>query len=144
MKRTVVDASVILKWYLLDETHGVKALALLQQCTARELEILAPSLLTYELMNGLVIAARSARLDQDTVSLSFSGFMNLGIRLYDISFFADKMLQYCRLYGRSVYDSSYLALAEREGVDLITADERLFNSVQRDLSWVRWIGSLTL
>jgi predicted nucleic acid-binding protein len=140
MKRAVVDASVILKWYLLDEVHGAQALALLQQCAARELEILAPSLLTYELMNGLVIAGRRARLDQDTISLSFSGFMSLGVRFYDISFFVDKIFQYCRLYGRSVYDSSYLALAEQEGADLITADERLFNAVQKDLPWVRWIG----
>ena len=140
MKRVVLDASVILKWYLLDEAHGTQALALLQQCAAGKLEILAPSLLTYELMNGLVIAGRRARLDQSTISLSFSGFMNLGIRFYDISFFADKVLQYCRFYGRSVYDSSYMALAEQEGVDLITADERLFNSVQKDLPWVRWIG----
>jgi predicted nucleic acid-binding protein len=140
MKRAVVDASVILKWYFLDEAYGAQALTLLQQCTARELEILAPSLLAYELMNGLVIAGRRARLDQNIISLSFRGFMNLGIRFYDIAFFADKILQYCRLYGRSVYDSSYLALAEQEGVDLITADERLFNSVQKDLPWVRWIG----
>jgi len=140
MKRAVVDASAILKWYLLDEAHGAQALALLQQCTAGELEILAPSLLTYELLNGLVIAARRARLDQNIISLSFKGFMSLGVRFYEVSFFADKVLEYCRLYGRSVYDSSYLALAEQEGVDLITADERLFNSVQKDLPWVRWIG----
>ena len=139
MKRTVVDASAILKWYLLDEVHGAQALALLQQCTAGELEILAPSLLTYELMNGLVIAGRRARLDQNTISLSFKGFMSLGVRFYEVSFFAGKMLQYCRLYGRSAYDSSYLALAEQEGVDLITADERLFNRVQKDLPWVRWL-----
>jgi predicted nucleic acid-binding protein len=140
MKRAVVDASVILKWYLLDETHGAQAMALLQQCTAGELEILAPSLLGYELMNGLVIAGRRARLDQNTISLSFRGFMSLGIRFYEVSFFSDKVLHYCRIHGRSVYDSSYLALAEQEGVDLITADERLFNSVQKDLPWVRWIG----
>ncbi|MDZ4165860.1 MAG: type II toxin-antitoxin system VapC family toxin [Smithellaceae bacterium] len=140
MKRAVVDASAILKWYLLDEEHGAQAMALLEQCTAGELEILAPSLLTYELMNGLVIAGRRARLDQNTISLSFRGFMNLGIRFYECSFFADKMLQYCLLYGSSAYDSSYLALAEQEGVDLITADEKLFNAVQKELPWVRWIG----
>ena len=56
MKRSVVDASVILKWYRLDEAHGAQALVLLQKCIAGELEILVPSLLTYELMNGLVIA----------------------------------------------------------------------------------------
>lgn len=140
MKRAVVDASVILKWYLLDEAHGEQAVALLQQCADRELEILAPSLLTYELLNGLVIAGRRARLDQDTISLSFNGFMSLGIRFYDISLFADKTLHYCQMYNCSVYDSSYLALAEQEGADLITADERLFNAVQKDLPWIRWIG----
>jgi predicted nucleic acid-binding protein len=140
MKQAVVDASVILKWYLLDEAHGAQALVLLQQCTAGELKLLAPSLLTYELMNGLVIAGRRARLDQNTILLSFRGFMSLGIRFYEVSSFADRVPHYCQLYGRSAYDSSYLALAEREGVDLITADERLFNSVQKDLPWVRWIG----
>jgi predicted nucleic acid-binding protein len=142
MKRAVLDASVILKWYLLDEEYGAQALILLQQRTAGELEILAPSLLAYELMNGLVIAGRRARLDQGTISLSFKGFMMLGVQFYDLSFLADKVLQYSRLYGRSIYDSSYLALADQEGIDLITADERLFNSVQNDLPWVRWIGNL--
>jgi predicted nucleic acid-binding protein len=55
---------------------------------------------------------------------------------------ADKVLQYSRLYGRSIYDSSYLALADQEGIDLITADERLFNRVLKDLPWIRWIGNL--
>lgn len=141
MKRAVLDASVILKWYLLDEEHGAQALTLLQQRTAGELEILAPSLLTYELMNGLVIAGRRARLDQGAISRSFRGFMMLGVQFYDLSLLADKVLQYALLYGRSVYDSSYLALADQEGIDLITADERLFNRVQKDLPWVRWIAN---
>ncbi len=29
MKRTVIDASVVLKWYLADEKHGEKALGFL-------------------------------------------------------------------------------------------------------------------
>ncbi|MCK9365516.1 MAG: type II toxin-antitoxin system VapC family toxin [Syntrophales bacterium] len=139
MKRAVVDASVILKWYLVDEACGAQAISLLQQCVAGELEILAPSLLQYELMNGLVIAGRRARLDQSAISSSFRSFMSLGIRFYDVYSLADKVLHYCRLYGRSVYDSSYLALAEQEGVDLSTADERLFNAVQKDLPWVHLI-----
>lgn len=139
MKRLVVDASVILKWYLADEVHGEKALALLKQHAIGELEILAPTLLTYELMNGLVIAGRRARIDENAVSLSLKGFLNLGIQFYDLNYFADKVFLYARLYGRSVYDSSYLALAELERVDFITADERLFNSVKKELPWVRRI-----
>lgn len=51
MKHLVIDASVILKWYLSDEAHGEQALSLLKQCAIGELQILAPNLLSYELMN---------------------------------------------------------------------------------------------
>jgi len=42
LKRTVIDASVVLKWYLADEKHGEKALGLLNRYISNELDILAP------------------------------------------------------------------------------------------------------
>lgn len=38
------------------------------------------------------------------------------------------------------YDAHYLALAEREGCDFWTADERLWKAVRPQLTWVRWLG----
>jgi predicted nucleic acid-binding protein len=38
------------------------------------------------------------------------------------------------------YDVTYLALAQLEGVELWTADERLYNAVKGKLAWVRWVG----
>jgi predicted nucleic acid-binding protein len=35
-----------------------------------------------------------------------------------------------RLYDRSFYDGLYVALAERTGCPLVTADRRLYNSLQ--------------
>ncbi len=40
----------------------------------------------------------------------------------------------------ATYDPHYLALAEREGCEFWTADERLWNAVKADLPWVRWLG----
>jgi len=37
---------------------------------------------------------------------------------------------------------SYLALAEAEGIPLITADEGLYNTVKKDLKWVKWTGEV--
>jgi len=142
MKRAVIDASVILKWYLLDEVHGENALALLYEYVAGRLEILAPSLATYEVMNGLVIAGRRARFEEDAIATSIDSFMSLGIRFYDVSLFADKLIYYSLRYDRSVYDASYLSLADQEGVDMITADQRLYNSVKKDLPWVHWVGGV--
>lgn len=43
----------------------------------------------------------------------------------------------------TAYDAHYLALAEIEGCEFWTADERLYNSVKDDFPLIRWLGELT-
>ncbi len=42
-------------------------------------------------------------------------------------------------HERTAYDAAYSALAPREGL-LITGDKRLYNVVNGELLWIRWIG----
>ena len=42
--------------------------------------------------------------------------------------------------GLTAHDAHYLALAESQRCECWTADERLRNTVKRELAWVRWIG----
>lgn len=43
-------------------------------------------------------------------------------------------------YGfATVYDATYLALAELRGCEFWTADERLFNRVKDTLTFVKWL-----
>ena len=67
MKRAVLDASVILKWYLVDEDHGQPAIDLLERYLADDLEIIAPSLLEYEVINGLLVAQKHSRLPEEVI-----------------------------------------------------------------------------
>ena len=142
MKSAVLDASVILKWYLFDETYGQKALDLLHRFITRELNILSPSLLEYEVINGLIIAQKREGIREEKILEAIEGFFDLQIDLKDLSHFYQKALHYCKLYNRSLYDASYLALAETEGIPLITVDEGLFHAVKKDLKWVTWIGEV--
>jgi len=142
MKSAVLDASVILKWYLLDEMYGQKALDLLHRFIMKELTILSPSLLEYEVINGLIIAQKRGRIKEEKILMAIEGFFDLQIDLRDLSHFYQRSLKYCRVYNRSLYDASYLAMAETEGIPLITADEVLYNAVKKDLKWVKWIGEV--
>jgi len=142
MKSAVLDASVILKWYLLDEMYGQKALDLLHRFITKELTILSPSLLEYEVINGLIIAQKRGRIKEEKILIAIEGFFDLQIDLRDLSHFYQRSLKYCRVYNRSLYDASYLAMAETEGIPLITADEVLYNAVKKDLKWVKWIGEV--
>ena len=140
MKRAVLDASVVLKWYLSDENHGKVALALLNRYLKEDLEILAPPLLEYEVMNGLVVAQRRGRLEEGIIVSAIEGFLNLGIKIVGVSDLFSRVLHFCRFYSRSAYDASYLALAEAEQIHFITADAPLYNAVKKDLGWVKWLG----
>ena len=142
MKKVVLDASVILKWYLPDESYGEKALSLLHGHIAKELDVLSPSLLEYEVINGLMIAQKRGRVKEEKILSAIEGFVELGIRLVNLSRFYARIFKYCSVYKRSVYDASYLALAEVEGISLITADEGLYNSIRKDLKWVKWLGDI--
>jgi len=142
LKRLVIDASVVLKWYLTDEEYGEKALNLLTKYISNELDFLAPSLLEYEVVNGLIIAQKRGRIKEEKILLAIDGFMDLNIKLKDLSQLYPRVLYYCKIYNRSVYDASYLAIAESEGIAMITGDKRLYNAVKEDLKWVKWLGDI--
>jgi predicted nucleic acid-binding protein len=142
LKQVVLDASVILKWYLADEEYSQKALGLLYQYISNELDILAPALLEYEVVNGLLIAQKRGRIKEEKILTAIEGFIDLEIKLKNLSHFYPRIIHYCKIYHRSVYDASYLAIADVEGITLITSDEGLYNTIKKDLKWVKWLGDI--
>ena len=142
MKRIVIDASVVLKWYLIDESWSKAAHEILERFVFQELYILAPNLLEYEVLNGLHIAGERGRIEQKMLIMAVEAFLGLGIDLRDISSNYEKVLHFSTVYDLTVYNSSYLELASTEGIELVTADEKLYNKLKNDLKWVEWLGDL--
>lgn len=141
-KCVVVDSSVAIKWAIKEENTDL-ALALLADWTEKEIIILAPALLSYEVTNVFHQRIRSEafpfedakraleEIIYDGIGFDFANTPAIHIRAIQLS-------QQFRL--PAAYDAHYLALAESKYCELWTADKRLWNSIKGKLPWVRLLN----
>ena len=98
-------------------------------------------LIVPELASALFKRMRRGDLALDDGEAALASFLRLGVHLVSMALLGGPALRLAHRFGlKAPYDAHYLALAEREGCELWTADERLWNAVRHELSWVRWIG----
>jgi predicted nucleic acid-binding protein len=105
--------------------------------------MLAPDLFAYEVTNVLFRTALLGGIDQAQAQAALKKLFTDGPTLVaitgpDLSLRAMELAE--RFRRPATYDPHYLALAEREGCECWTADERLWNAVKSDLPWARWLG----
>src|SRR5213594_2608255 len=118
----VVDASVVVKWFV-DEEGSSRARVLMEDFSAQDVELHAPALLPFEVLNAL------------RYHPGFTGERLLSVQA-TLERFAVREYALRGEYGRralhlavsddlAIYDASYLALARELGVKLVTADDSL-------------------
>ncbi|MCD6255720.1 MAG: type II toxin-antitoxin system VapC family toxin [Deltaproteobacteria bacterium] len=66
--------------------------------------------------------------------------VNLDIERYDLNFFKTHLLDACKRFNISVYDASYLVLANKLKISLITGDRKFSDAVKVESKNVIWIG----
>lgn len=139
MSKVVVDASLALRWVLADEKEA-SVDALLEQWLTSLTEMIAPPLFHAEVTNALYLSLKRNRLTLDEAALALKGIMQLGVQLSEPTDLYFKSLRIAVTYSISnAYDAIYLALAEIEGCELWTADERLAAIVRPSLPWLRLV-----
>ncbi|HXO01064.1 MAG TPA: type II toxin-antitoxin system VapC family toxin [Stellaceae bacterium] len=116
--RIVVDASVALKWLLLDEPGSALALAL------REHELIAPALWLVEAANALWRSTRIGQLSAVEVPEFLSELLNAPVASLPIEPYIGRALQVATQLSHPVYDCLYLAVAIQHDTHVITADRR--------------------
>lgn len=141
-KTLVVDASVALKWQFEDEEAAEEATRLLMDYVEGDQELVAPTLFTYEVLSGIEAAIRRGRVPESSGLRAFRFILALDIPLRDFTQLAARAFRISRQFGISPYDAAYMALAQAEGIELVTGDRKLLSTVARHLPWVRWIGDL--
>ncbi|MDO9707008.1 type II toxin-antitoxin system VapC family toxin [Paracraurococcus lichenis] len=123
----VVDASIVLKLYL-DEAGSAEAEALL----SRPLLFAAPELLLAEVGNAAWKAVRRGGMTRDQARDALRELSNGPIVLTPLAELAAAATDLALRRDHPVYDCFYVALAQREGAPLVTADARLASAFGSD------------
>jgi predicted nucleic acid-binding protein len=132
----VIDASVALKWFLPNEPDAGIALGIVREGGF----LIAPDLVIAEVCNA---AWKSARLGLITgiqvseIAAELSRFFGAIVATAPL---AHRAVAIAGQLDHPVYDALYIALAERDNAQLITADSRLVGKV----SGTAWESRTTL
>jgi predicted nucleic acid-binding protein len=137
----VLDASVAAKWFLSpkDEELTAEALGLLRKYSQREVSFMIPDLFWVEIASVFRKAIRLARFDEGSARNAFTYLENCDLPAYSSTVLFHRAFEIAMRHNQSIYDSMYVALAVQTESQLITADERLANSLAARFP-VKWLG----
>jgi predicted nucleic acid-binding protein len=141
LNRLVLDASVALKWALPSASEPLisESLQLLQRYVKGEVDFIVPDIFWAECSNVLWKGTRQRRWSRATAEGVASEMKSRNFPTVSSFALAADALKIAFAYDRSVYDCIYIALAAQSKSQMITADERLANSVAAYLP-VKWLG----
>ena len=142
MNEFVVDASVVLKWYLPDEEGAKQAFSLLSEFVEGNFNLYAPALIDYEFVNAMWVAGKTGRISKDDRDDAVDNFLNIEMKKVGIEKFFKSILIFAAEHNRSCYDASYLALSETIGAPFVTSDKKLYNAVKAKVPLIIWIEDL--
>ena len=129
--RHVVDASVVLRWFVVQEPGAEAAVEWLERLTEDADSLVGPDLLRFEVLGAL--ARLQPPRDPDWAGRAFGRFERLGLRLLptdeEIALRALELSRELRVGG---YDAVYLAHAESLGTSWLTADQRVARRLEGD------------
>lgn len=136
MTRFVVDASVAVKWYL-PEQHTDAARRLLDRAS----HLIVPELFFAEVGNVLWKRWRRGHLGADALVEILDALQAVPFEACSMRGLLTRAVEIGMDRNVSVYDGTYLAVAEHSRCPLVTADRRLLEAVAGSpiaayLSWV--------
>ncbi len=137
----VIDASVAVKWYSsFGEEDLLKADKLLQMYVEGSCDLMAPTLIAYELANALRF---NPNFDVKDVKGALKDFAELQVSLRPPFEHLNSAIDLAFKYSLTLYDAVYAALSQIAGVPLITADYKFWSKVNK-LSFIEALRELEI
>src|SRR5436190_18754187 len=139
--RYVLDASVAIKW-VLTEPHSADALRLRGDFVAGTHELLSPDHFPLEVAHALTRAERRRLISPPTGQRHLYDVLSTPPRLFPLLPLLPRAYAISSHHRIGVYDCLYVALAEREGCEFVTADDRLVRVLRPHFPFIVPLASL--
>ena len=137
-----IDAGLAIKVAVV-EPDSERADALFNQWASVKTRLIAPAFFEVEtdsILRKKVVLTKE--LTEDEASVALSRLHGLRVMPLNLPGQRERAWEIAvEHHLPTVYDATYLALAELRGCDFWTADGRLFDQVGKHLPFVRWLGS---
>lgn len=124
----VLDANIGAKW-VLPEADTPKALALRDDFLRQIHELIAPDVFPVEIAHALTRAERKGLIPHSDAIVKLADVLNTAPVLHSYLPLLPRAVEISSKARIGVYDCLYVALAEREGCELVTADSKLVTSL---------------
>jgi predicted nucleic acid-binding protein len=142
VKTFVMDASVGAKWASPEiiEPLADRADRFLRAYVDGTIKVIVPDLFWLEIGSFLWKAAKRGAITSPLARRALEAMFNRDFPTLPSRAFLLEAFKIAADFDRTIYDSTYVAMAVATGTELITADERLVNALGSRFP-VRWLGA---
>ena len=137
----VIDSSVAFKW-VVPEVDSDKADRLRDDFRNAVHDLLAPDVFPPELAHALTRAERQKRIKVGQASTYLANALTTPPRFYPSFPLLQRACAISSALRVGIYDCLYIALAEQEGCEFITADGKLVKNLQAQFPFIVPLVSL--
>jgi predicted nucleic acid-binding protein len=139
----VIDCSTCFKWFVA-EVDTPRALLLRDDFDKGICELLAPDLFPTEIANSLLMEEQKkmSRIGPGDAKVCLAQALRSLPILYDAVPLLPRAQEIAKKHRRSVYDCLYVALAELEQCEFVSADDKLVNAVKPTFPFVISLASM--
>jgi len=142
LPKVCVDASVIVPIVIFEEYTPI-AQKLWSELVTREVEIIAPYLIDYEVVSAIYRKAFRGLITWDDAIDAVNLALGLGFSLIHFDGLPQRAFEIARELGRpTTYDAHYLAVAEHFDAIFWTADEKLYNVARDKFNWIKLLRDI--
>lgn len=138
--RYVIDSSVMVKW-VLPEPDSDKALRLRDDLRNATHQLLSPDIFTVEASHALTRAERQGRIAVGQARTLLLDILTTPPVAFPFQPFLLRAIDISSAVRVGVYDCIYVALAEQEKCQLVTADATMVRTLQPAFPFIRPLSS---